>query len=204
MLEQGLKRYFSEAQLARLTSVTVGVAGAGGLGSNCAMLLARSGVRRMVLADFDVVEPSNLNRQFYFPADVGKPKVEALAENLARINPNLSLTLAHERLDADGVAEIFKDCPIVVEALDKAEYKAILCNRLMQTSAFVVGASGIGGAGGPPMQKRRLGRFICVGDFSTECDITTPPLAPRVMQAAALQADSVLELILSGVVTPGE
>lgn len=199
MLEEGLQRYLSAASLERLASVRVGIAGAGGLGSNCAMLLARSGIRHFTIVDFDRVEASNLNRQFYFPEDVGQPKVEALGRNLRRIEPELNLRLINQRLADDSLTGHFADCAVVVEALDRAEYKAVLCNRLVAAGVFVVSASGMGGFGGPVMQKRHLGEhLVCVGDFSTQVDAAHPPLAPRVMQAAALQADAVLEFILSG------
>lgn len=199
MLEQGLQRYLPAAFIERLASVRVGIAGAGGLGSNCAMLLARSGVKNFTIADFDVVEASNLNRQFYFPEDVGQPKVEALGRNLRHIEPGLDLRLLNLRLSEDELTGHFADCPVVVEALDNAEYKAVLCNQLLNSGFFVVSASGMGGFGGPAMQKRCFGdRLVCVGDFTTQVSASNPPLAPRVMQAAALQADAVLEFILSG------
>ena len=196
-LQRGLARYLKPEQLRRLASVRVGIAGAGGLGSNCAMLLVRSGVRSFTIADFDLVEASNLNRQFYFPPDLGQSKVEALGRNLRAIDPGLDLRLLHGRLDEPGLAGAFAGCEIVVEAFDRAEYKAALCNTLAG-SAFLICASGLGGFGGAPLLKRRLGRgMVCVGDFCTEAGEKAPPLAPRVMQAAAMQADAVLEYILT-------
>ena len=58
--------YLTPAERAVLERARIGIAGAGGLGSNCAMHLVRAGVRRLVVADFDVVGESNLNRQFFF------------------------------------------------------------------------------------------------------------------------------------------
>lgn len=197
MLNRGLSRYFSPADLAELARVRVGLAGAGGLGSNCAMLLVRSGVKRLTIVDFDLVEPSNLNRQFFFPEDCGRPKVAALGERLLRLSPDLDLRLINERLSAENAPALFADCAVVVEALDRAEYKATLFGCLAETGVFMVGASGLGGLGGPAMRKRRLGaNLICVGDFESAVDEARPPLAPRVMQAAALEAEAVLEFIL--------
>ena len=196
-LQLGLSRYLGQKQLALLGSVRVGIAGAGGLGSNCAMLLARSGVRSFTIADFDLVEASNLNRQFFFPEDIGKSKVEALRSNLWCIDKELDLHIVNERLVPDSLQKVFADCQVVVEALDKAECKADLCNALAGQGIFLVCASGLGGFGGPPLASRRLGsRMVCVGDFTTEANEANPPLAPRVMQAAAMQADLVLEHIL--------
>ncbi len=197
-LQRGLMRYLSPAQLRAFGAGKVGIAGAGGLGSNCAMLLARSGVRHFLLADFDRVEESNLNRQAYFPEDLGRLKVDALAESLLRLDPGLEIELFPARLRAESLLEIFAGCAVVVEALDQAADKALLCNTLVRAGHFVVAASGIGGLGGSEgaMQKRRMGsRLVCVGDFTSEVGADFPPLAPRVMQAAALQAEAALEYL---------
>ena len=206
ILVRGLRAHFSETALARLASVRVGIAGAGGLGSNVAMLLARSGVRQLVVADGDTVEPSNLNRQCFWPEDVGRPKVEALRDRLHVLDPDLSVDIRREWLCPASSLVVFQGCPIVVEALDAAGLKADLCAALLVGGFFVVAASGLGGYGLAPMAVRRLGKnFVCVGDFTTAADSAAPPLAPRVTQAAALQADVVLEKILGeGRVGEGE
>ena len=197
VLTLGLRAYLPEQALARLASVRVGIAGAGGLGSNVAMLLARSGVRQLLVVDGDVVEPSNLNRQCYWPEDVGRPKVEALRDRLLALDSTLSLDIRQEWLSPESAPVLFQGCSIVVEALDAAALKADLCTALLGAGFFVVAASGLGGYGLAPMAIRRLGKnFVCVGDFATAADRTAPPLAPRVTQAAALQADAVLEKIL--------
>ena len=200
LLQQGLARHYSGEQLRRLATVRVGIAGAGGLGSNCAMLLARNGVRHLVIVDFDQVEPSNLNRQCYFAADVGRAKVAALGRHLHSLDPDLDLSLVEARLEPSSLASIFAGCGIVVEALDSPKAKAMLCNHFARpdSGVFLACASGLGGFGGPPMGMRRLGpNMVCVGDFVTEADNHNPPLGPRVMQAAAMQADAVLGHILS-------
>lgn len=200
-LEQGLARYMTREQLRALASARVGIAGAGGLGSNVAMLLVRSGVRSLRIVDYDVVDASNLNRQWYWPDDIGRPKVEALAKRLLALEPELDCDRLCHRILPGEAAEIFQGCSLVVEALDDAELKASLCASLAGKGVFVVGASGICGYGRPPMQVRRMGKFlVCVGDFSTDM-ATEPPLGPRVMQAAALQADIVLAQILDGLCT---
>lgn len=197
MLNTGLERYLSAEARERLAAAHVGIAGAGGLGSNCAMLLVRSGIKRLIIVDFDVIEPSNLNRQYYFPEDVGRPKVTALGEHLLHISPDLDLTLVNKRLTAENLEAVFKNAEIVVEALDNPEHKAVLCNTLLG-GPFIVSASGLCGLGGSAMQKRKIGKkMICVGDFESALSDSAPPLAPRVMQAAALEADAVLEFILN-------
>ncbi len=180
----------------------VGIAGAGGLGSNVAMLLVRTGVRRLCIADDDRVEPSNLNRQFYLPRDVGESKVRALRERLLEIETDLQVTALETRVEAKSACALFAGCSAVVEALDGAEDKARIVTALVRGGFFVVSASGLGGWGLPPLSVRRLGpSLVCVGDFTSAVNARRPALAPRVMQAAALQADAVITRLLEG--TPG-
>ena len=181
----------------RLASACVGLAGAGGLGSNCAVLLARSGVGRLVIADFDTVSLSNLNRQHFFPEQVGQPKVEALARVLVGINPSLVVETRLLRLNAENVGDVFGACDPVVEAVDTAETKKMLLESLTRAGKFVVSASGLAGWGGPAMRCRAFGgRAVIVGDGVHGVTDTMPVLAPRVMMAAAMQADQVLARIL--------
>lgn len=195
--ERVLESHLSEARRARLASARVGVAGAGGLGSNCAVLLARSGIRRLVIADPDVVSLSNLNRQHFFPRHLGLPKVEALGGVLRELNPGLDLTLVPEALDGPAACALFDGCDVVVEAVDDPAAKKTLVEALLRQGHSVVSASGMAGWGGPPMTARRVGqRLIVVGDFVSEIGPGCPPMGPRVVMAAALEADAVLTLLL--------
>lgn len=191
----GLARYFTQPQLQALASAKVGIAGAGGLGSNVAMLLARSGIENFVLVDHDHVEASNLNRQHYWPCQLGQPKVDALASHLLALNDHIRLETLKHTLDTDSIAAISARAPIWVEALDVPETKKMFVEQALLTGAKVAAASGLAGFGGPPMQKRVAGNLAIVGDFATSIDVS-PPLAPRVTQAAAMLADCVLEFIL--------
>ena len=195
-LREGLGRYFSPEQLGRLSAARVGIAGAGGLGSNAALMLARSGVEDFLLIDHDVVEPSNLNRQQYWPRHVGRPKVEALGEVLRDLNPHIRLELAQVRLTAGNLPGFLSSRPLWVEALDAPEAKTLLVERALLSGRRVASASGMAGVGGPPMARRRLGNLVLVGGFQSDI-ADAPPLAPRVTQAAALLADAVLEFILA-------
>lgn len=194
-LRQGLTRYFTPDELARLAAARVGIAGAGGLGSNVALMLARSGVEDMLLIDHDVVDASNLNRQQFWPRHVGRPKVEALGELLRELNPHIRLELVNARLDEANLPDLLPACPIWVEALDAADTKTLLVERALTSGRRIASASGVAGYGGPLMGRRRLGDLVLVGDFQTDVAFA-PPLAPRVTQAAALLADAVLEFIL--------
>jgi len=198
-LEHGLSRYFSVADLAALRTAHVGIVGAGGLGSNVAMMLARSGIRNFVMADPDVVDASNLNRQSYFPEDVGISKVLSLSRYLTALEPAINF-VAHElTVTRENAVSLFDVCPIVVEAVDNAETKVFLYELFAPEKELYVTASGVAGFGDDAMMIRRNPRpnVIAVGDFSRAVGTANPPLAPRVMQAAAMQADAVLAHILS-------
>jgi sulfur carrier protein ThiS adenylyltransferase len=196
----GLKRYFSDEQLNRILAVKVGIAGAGGLGSNCASNLVRSGFKNFVICDFDVVEPSNLNRQFYFLNQIGKPKVEMLKENLLLINPELNIDARMLRLDAANIKESFCGCDIIVEAFDKAECKKMIAEAWACTAKLFVTASGIAGFGDADaiITKNVRKGFYIVGDSISEVTGLMPPCSPRVNIAAAKLADIILERAVNG------
>ena len=183
-----------------LSGKCVGIAGAGGLGSNCAAALIRAGVGKVVIADFDTVSPSNLNRQFYFADQIGMNKVEALYDNLIRIRPFVALSIHPVRVTPQNLALLFAGCDVVVEAFDKAEEKAWLiqemCRQLPDTP--LVAASGMAGYGGlDKLQVVRQGNLIVCGDGVSEVTDDAPPLAPRVGIVACMEADVALELLLS-------
>jgi len=182
----------------QLASVRVGIAGAGGLGSNVAVHLVRTGVCRLVIADCDRVEASNLNRQFYFPDQVEMKKVTALETNLRRINPDLDLQTVDLRLTKANVGRIFNTCAIVVEALDRAEDKKMMAECFLAGPGMLVSTSGIGGWGNSDrIRTRRVGRrCVLVGDESSEISAAMPATAAIVGLAAAKQADAVVERIL--------
>ena len=102
------------------------MAGAGGLGSSLAIALARLSIGKLIIADFDVVEPSNLNRQQYFIDQLGLYKVEALKENLARINPYLEVSISHERVGRNNISTLFKNCDVLAECFDNPVAKSEL------------------------------------------------------------------------------
>lgn len=198
-----LSSFFSEAERKRLASAAVGIAGAGGLGSQAAIMLARSGIGALVLVDGDHVTASNLNRQHYFPRHVGKPKVHALAEQLKEIQPAITLMIHQEWIHQGNMNDILGKADIWIEALDDPASKALFSARAVRLGKLVVCASGMGGFGGRAMKRRILqgGRLVVTGDFTADV-AECPPLAPRVIQCAAMQADAVLEYILTGTIKP--
>lgn len=190
--------YLGAAERARIEAARIGVAGAGGLGSNCLAHLVRCGVRRFVIADFDTVSESNLNRQFFFADQLGMSKVEAVAANLRRINPDLELELHPERVTAENAVRRFGSCDVTVEAFDDPDAKTMLIHALLPFGKPVVAASGIAGWGrSNAMRVQRIGqRLYMAGDRATGISEETPPHSPRVGIAAAQQANTVMALIL--------
>ncbi len=189
--------YLTEKERGVLSAARVGVAGAGGLGSNAAAHLVRAGVRRIVMADFDAVSESNLNRQFYFRDQIGRPKVEALAENLRRIEPDLELASHCVRLDETNMPAIFAGCDVVIEAFDKAESKTAFLRADFGGIPRVC-ASGIAGWGrSAAIGVRRFGRTLwIVGDGESDINRGLAPQSARVGIAAAMQANVALSLLL--------
>lgn len=193
-----MNTYLTDEEREKLEHVTIAIVGAGGLGSNCAMHLVRAGVRHLILADFDTVSESNLNRQFFFRDQIGEKKVEALATNLRRIEPGVALTLVSDRLDIEGVARLIAPADLVIEAVDGAETKSALIALALQSGKKVVAASGMAGWGNSnAMRVRRMGEsLVLVGDGETEVGAALPPQSPRVGIAAAMEANSAIALIL--------
>jgi sulfur carrier protein ThiS adenylyltransferase len=196
-LESALTYYLGDENLAKIRSTRIGIAGAGGLGSNCAFNLVRTGVRKLSIVDFDLVEHSNLNRQFYFLDQVGMMKVEALRINLQRICPDIDLETSTEKIEGSNIIEIFRDCDIVVEALDNPRYKSMLVTKLLPIKKLIVSASGLAGVGrNDDIKVHRIkDNLVLIGDLSSDVE-SAPPLSPRVSMAAAKQADVVLEYLL--------
>jgi sulfur carrier protein ThiS adenylyltransferase len=181
-----------------LAAATVAVAGCGGLGSNAAVALVRAGVGRLILVDDDVVELSNLNRQHYFQADLGRPKVEALAGHLRAIHPAVGLELSRARLTPDEVPRLFAAADLLVEAFDRAESKRWLIEAWCR--AFperpVVCGSGLSGLGRTEaLGVRRAGRIVLCGDERSQ--MAEGLCAPRVVIVSAMQANVAVELLVA-------
>lgn len=185
---------------ARLASSTVAVVGCGGLGSNVAAMLLRSGVRTLTLIDFDLVEESNLNRQLFFRDQIGQPKTEALAATLLRIDPEARLTLHTRRVTADDIADLVGDADVIVEAVDRADTKAMLVNTLMEAlpDTPLVTASGLAGSGSANavVTQRPCDNLYLVGDLESDVTAGHPLFASRVMVAAAHEAHAVIRRLL--------
>lgn len=186
--------------VAKLSAATVGIAGCGGLGSHAALALARMGVGCLVLADFDIVEPTNLNRQAYFAEDVGRPKVDALADLLGRVNPCVTVSAANLRLDQENSARFFANCDVILECLDQAEAKGMLVEAILSGLKDVplVAASGLAGLGDANRIATRkiMNRLWLIGDGESGVGPGVGLAAARVLVAAGHQALCAARLIV--------
>ncbi len=184
----------------------VGIAGLGGLGSTVAIALARMGVGRLMLVDFDLVEPSNLNRQQYFVDQVGQPKAHALAATLARVNPCVRCEAHVARVTPDSLAALFSGADVLIEAFDRADQKAMLAThwpRLYPDVPLVM-ASGVAGTGpATTIGVRQCGRALyIVGDMESAAQPGRGLMAPRVGIAAHMQAALAVRLLLGDMQPP--
>jgi len=184
----------------KIRKSVVGIAGVGGLGSAVAVALARIGIGTLILVDFDIVEPSNLNRQQYFVDQIGMLKVEALRDNLSRINPYVRIKIFPDKIDPDNVERLFGEAQVVVEAFDRADQKAMLINAISErmSETYIVAASGVAGyeANNEIQTIRFSSRIFIVGDQKTEARPGVGLMAPRVGIAAHHQANLVLRILL--------
>ena len=185
---------------AALASGCVGVAGLGGLGSNIALSLARTGVAKLVLADFDVVEPSNLNRQQYFVRHIGMKKTDALKELIAEVNPFVDVVTHDVTLTAANVAEIFAPCGVICEAFDNVAGKAMMVNEAGASlrDKKIVGASGMAGYFSSNLIKTvKFARnvYLC-GDLQNAAGVGQGLMAARVAICANHEANLAIRLLM--------
>ena len=178
----------------------VAIAGLGGLGSNIAIMLARTGIGHLHLIDFDIVEPSNLNRQQYMVEHLGMYKTEALKDELQRMNPYIEVQIDTARITEENCRDLFKNDDIICEAFDKPDQKAMLVRELLTQcpETTVVSGNGMAGYGDTneirtQQMMRRL--YVC-GDQSTDVGNGIGLVAPRVAACAAHEANKVLQLIM--------
>lgn len=183
-----------------MAQCTAGIAGAGGLGSNCAVSLVRCGLGKLIICDYDHVEESNLNRQYYFRDQISKPKVDALKENLLRINPDIQVEARQIRLTPDNIPTVYQDVDVLIEAFDQADQKVILIDTALSVwpdRPLIVGSGMAGWGKNDSLEVRSSGNLLICGDGSSEVNQEAPPLAPRVGIVANLQANAALEILLN-------
>jgi sulfur carrier protein ThiS adenylyltransferase len=196
------KKFFSkhDPQILPLLRVSVvGIAGAGGLGSSVAVSLARAGIGKLIIVDFDRIEISNLNRQQYFWTQVGKVKVRALLENLRKINPFSEYVGYQRRITPKNVKAIFGKADLLIEAFDRAGQKQMLIESWIAyfPDRPIIAASGLSGWGrNQKIRQRRVGNLYICGDEESEPARGISPMAPRVGIVANMQANLAVELLV--------
>ncbi|MCX6966197.1 MAG: sulfur carrier protein ThiS adenylyltransferase ThiF [Verrucomicrobia bacterium] len=193
--EAAVRLYYAPEQWQRIQQTRIGIAGAGGLGSNIAVALVRSGFKYLEIVDFDVVEAKNLNRQFYFLDEVGRSKVEVLAERLRSINPDVEIVTHQTRLTPTNIGCHFESAECLCEAFDGPQAKQMFLEAFLGSRKFLVMGSGMAGIGNQtPISIRKLkGNLYMVGDGVTPVGPENPPCAPRVSACAGLMASVILE-----------
>ncbi len=192
------ERHGAELQK-KFADASVAVCGLGGLGSNIAFALARAGVGHLSLFDFDCVDVSNLNRQQYFPDQLGMEKTAALSETLRRINPFLEITAQTVKLTPENIPVLLADCPFICEAFDRADQKAMLVNTVLEQLplAFLVSGSGMAGLDSAnSIRTRKISRrFYLCGDGTSDVAAGLGLISARVAVCAAHEANMILRLI---------
>ena len=183
----------------KFSAATVAICGLGGLGSNIAISLARAGIGKLILIDFDRVDITNLHRQQYKVNQIGKYKTDALSENLKEIAPYIELETHTESVTEENAAHLLQGADIICEAFDNAECKAMLTNLVLETmpDKYLVAASGMAGMGSAnTIQTRRVSkRFYVCGDGTSDVSEVGSLVASRVMLCAAHQAHTVLRIL---------
>ncbi len=191
---------FSEIK-EHLAKFSVGIAGAGGLGSNCAVALARSGIGTIIITDFDIVEEANLNRQFYFIDQVGMEKTKAIKINIAKINKETRVITNQVELTPVNIPLIYSDCDVIVEAFDRADMKEMLIETVQTKMAgipLVIGSGMAGWGNNESIKFRKIDDYLYVcGDESTEVSNEIPAMAPRIGIVANMQANAVIEILMN-------
>ncbi|MFC2160030.1 sulfur carrier protein ThiS adenylyltransferase ThiF [Acidobacteriota bacterium] len=191
-----------------LKNSVVGIAGLGGLGSAVAIALARMGLGTLILVDYDVVEPSNLNRQQFTLDQIGLHKTEAIKTILSNINPYVRIKTFRDVLKGDNLRSIFQSAVVLVECFDLAEEKKMLLETAPEylPNTFIIGASGLAGYGDSNSIKtwRLSDRIFVVGDLEKSAESGQGLMAPRVGIAAHHQANLVISLLLDPAETPSQ
>ena len=128
----------------KINDSTILIIGMGGLGSPTALYLAAAGVGHIVIADFDQVELSNLQRQIiHSTSDIGDDKVNSAKAKLLELNPNIKVTVANEIIHSDNLASLIKDVDVVLDGTDNFESRfeinkaCVECHKPLISAAVI-------------------------------------------------------------------
>lgn len=183
----------------RFLASTVAICGLGGLGSNIAVALARAGIGRLILIDFDKLDISNLHRQQYKAEQIGMYKTDALTENLKEIAPYLEVESFTEKMTEHNFQSMLRQANIICEAFDDPQAKAMVTNCVLESmpEKYLVAASGMAGLGSAnSIRTRKITKhfFLC-GDGVSDIADSIGLVSSRVMLCAAHQAHMVLRIL---------
>lgn len=196
--EKALLSFFKPKELILIQKKHIFIAGAGGLGSNIALALVRSGFKKFWILDQDVIEPSNLNRQAYTVQDIGRIKVEALLDKMLAINPNVQIEIFHQTWTAKTPPLLPKNIDFVIEAFDKPEIKQSFVEWASPLFPEVISGNGMAGITGEAVTRvHYVGNISFIGDGFSDINGGLPPLAPRILQCAGKMAEIVLSKTLN-------
>ncbi len=170
----------------------IGIAGIGGIGSNVARLLAQAGIEDVMIVDFDCVESSNLNRQFYSFSQIGEKKINSLEKNLKEISPDMNIEKLDKKIKPGESKKIFACCNIVVEGFDNKIMKKNIIEELAETNHILVSASGIAGDNMDCITTKKIGNCYIVGDFVSDTDVFFL-FPPKIAMVASVMAGIVLK-----------
>lgn len=198
-MEKALQERHGRSVFEKFSQAKVAVCGLGGLGSNIAISLARAGVGKLILIDFDKVDISNLHRQQYKASQLGIYKTDALAANLKEIAPYIEVTFFTEKITEENICRLLAEADIVCEAFDKAKEKAMLVNTVLEKmpEKYLIAASGMAGMeSANSIRTRQITKhFYLCGDEVSEVEIEGTLFSTRVMVCAAHQAHMVLRIL---------
>lgn len=184
----------------RLSEKVVGIAGCGGLGTHAAMLLARAGVGTFFLVDFDIVQRNAMNRQCYFTSQEGRLKINALKDNIEDANSDAKVYSFDVKLCPSDVAELFHTCDVIIEAVDAPKTKQTIIESTLKYLPETPVVSGVGLAGygkSEDIKVHNKGNLYICGDLKTHVSEDLPHFAPRIALVAAMQANTVMEILLN-------
>ena len=198
IFEKGLLKYLNTNQLTTIQSQKIAIGGAGGLGSNIAMILVRSGFKHFEILDQDIIDASNLNRQQYFSNEIGQDKVSVLKRRLLQINQDLNITIHKTTWNTHNAKHYFKNCDYYVEAFDHVGSKLTFVEFYQPFQKPIIAGSGMAGLKiKETIRVKNIGNLYIVGDQTTDTAQGHPPMAPRVTICSAMMAEVILNISLN-------
>jgi len=210
MNDQQLLRYSRQIMLddidiegqEKLLAACVLIVGVGGLGSPVAMYLSAAGVGHLILADFDTVDLSNLQRQIAHTTDrIGLTKVESAAQTLRALNPDIKITGLAQALDADSLASYIAHLNVVVDCCDNFATRFAINAACVEAKTPLVSGAAIRLEGQITVFDNRDSNspcYRCLYDEDSEEDTTCAAngvLSPLVGIIGSMQALEAIKLI---------